>query len=136
LREIKTDSETEEIMDADLEGSYTNISRDMERTTAQDTVVKQQLEYLERNKSISYTEWLERQEQENINAVNELLRTHQGRQAWAKEYHQDPEDLEQQGNVMFTMPSSVFSNDLSDEEKVMSAAAKLQRQFKNITNVR
>lgn len=136
LREIKTDSETEEIMDADLEGSYTNISRDMERTTAQDTVVKQQLEYLERNKSISYTEWLERQEQENINAVNELLRTHQGRQAWAKEYHQDPEDLEQQGNVMFTMPSSVFSNDLSDEEKVMSAAARLQRQFKNITNVR
>lgn len=136
LREIKTDSETEEIMDADLEGSYTNISRDMERTTAQDTVVKQQLEYLERNKSISYTEWLERQEQENINAVNELLRTHQGRQAWAKEYHQDPEDLEQQGNVMFTMPSSVFSNDLSDEEKVMSAAARLQRQFKNITNIR
>ena len=65
-----------------------------------------------------------------------MLRTKQGREAYTKAYHQDPEDLEQQGNVMFTMPSSVFSNDLSDEEKVMSAAARLQRQFKNITNVR
>lgn len=136
LREIKTDSETEEIMDTDLEGSYTNIARDMERTTAQDSVVKQQLDYLEKNKSISYTEWLEKQEQENINAVNELLRTHQGREAWAKEYHQDPEDLKQQGSVMFTLPASVFTNDLTDEERVISAAARLQKQFQNMTNLR
>ena len=136
LREIKTDSETEEIMDTDLEGSYTNIARDMERTTAQDSVVKQQLDYLEKNKSISYTEWLENQERENINAVNELLRTHQGREAWAKEYHQDPEDLKQQGSVMFTLPASVFTNDLTDEERVISAAARLQKQFQNMTNLR
>lgn len=136
LREIKTDSETEEIMDADLEGSYTNIARDMERTTAQDSVVKQQLDYLEKNKSISYTEWLEKQEQENLNAVNELLRTHQGREAWAKEYHQDPEDLKQQGSVMFTIPSSVFTNDLTDEERVINTTARLHKQFQNMTNLR
>ena len=100
IREIKTDSETEEIMDIDLEGTYTNISRDMERTTSQDTVVKQQLEYLNKNKSISYNEWLEQQEAENRNAVNELLRNPLGREAWAKTYHQDQEDLKQQGSVM------------------------------------
>ena len=136
IREIKTDSETEEVIDMDLSDSFTNISKDMQRTTENNDEVQKQLAYMNTDKSISYQQWLMKQSKENLNAVNELLRTPQGRQAWIKEYHQDPEDIEQQGTAMFTIPSSVFTVDLDEEEQPLTQGQRLQRQFNSLGNLR
>ena len=83
VREIKTDSETEELIDMDV-GGFTNISNDMERTVSQNEVVKQQLDYLNQNKSISYNEWLEQEQLKDRRALEMMLRTKQGREAYTK----------------------------------------------------
>ena len=133
VREIKTDSETEELIDMDI-GGFTNISSDMERTTSQNDVVKQQLDYINSNRSISYNEWLEQEQLKDRRALEMMLRTKQGREAYTKAYHQDPEDLEQ-GVTMFTMPAEVF-NVYDDEKRTMTTAKRLQQQFDRIINIR
>ena len=133
VREIKTDSETEELIDMDV-GGFTNISNDMERTVSQNEVVKQQLDYLNQNKSISYNEWLEQEQLKDRRALEMMLRTKQGREAYTKAYHQDPEDLEQ-GVTLFEMPADVFNMDV-DERRTMTNAQRLQRQFERMTNLR
>lgn len=135
LREIKTDSETEESYNMDQDQGYQNISRDMESSYYnEDDPVQKQLKYLMQSDSMSYEDWLQKQQDENLMAMQEILRTQAGREAYSRKYNADPEELGF-NNSMYSMPSSVF-NIYGDENAEMTQQQKLQEKFKNIQSVR
>lgn len=134
IREIKTDSETEEIYDIEEHGTYTNISKDMEMSISQDNDVRKQLEYINSKKSISYEQWLQEQQNENLSAMGKILQSEVGRQAYINKYHQDPEDVHANSSLT-TLPNEVFTV-YTDRDGNLTDREKLQNQFRNMTNLR
>ena len=140
VREIKTDNTTDETLDIDVHQGQKNIGRDIEEVTREDyndsgSEIKKQLLYLSQARSIGYDEWLQQQQNENMKAIQDLLRTPQGREAYLKAYHQDPDDVKMVGGVV-ELPSSVFNLGIYDEERELTTAERLQKQFQGIQNYR
>lgn len=81
--------------------------------------------------SKSYQQWQQEQQNLDLQAEALLLRTHAGRQAYAKAYHEDINDLEKMNSTVFYMPASVYTN-TSDEVQI----SELQQRFNNIIDIR
>ena len=87
--------------------------------------------FFDSSKSMSYRQWQEQQQRENLLADEELKRNPRTREAWAKHNHVDPKELGD--NTIYTIPNKVFDSFYLGEEEPKS---ELQKQFDKITYLR
>lgn len=125
IRQITTDNEEE--IEGKLEEHHSDIVEAINLSNDEDTV-KEQLEYLASNITISFQEWKEQQRKEDADALRKILQTPMGREAYAKMNHESVEDLEG-FSMMTTLPNSLFYDQEVKENK-------LQKQFDTIKNIR
>lgn len=106
---IKTDQDLEEAV-VQIEDRYSGLAQDIETITRDDNVgdmINEQLEFLNSNKSISYEEWLRSQTQHDENELNKAMQNKLFRNAYAKKYNINPNDLEM---TVSSIPNSVFTD--------------------------
>ena len=125
IRQIRTDNEEE--VEGRLEEHHTDMV-DSINLSNDDSIVKEQLDYITSNSSMSFKEWQEMQQKEDLDALRKVLQTPGGREAYAKMNHEEIDDLDG-FTTMTTLPNSLFY----DEEKKVN---KLQQQFDSIKNLR
>lgn len=119
-RMIHTDADEDvEVDPLGEDYSYTDIVSEMEVDTEQ---VKQQMQYIKSDKSMLYEQFLESERAKDKEALDNLLRTKLGRQAYAEKYHIDESDLNT--SALFKIPDEEF-NLYSEPAK----KSEMQRQF-------
>ena len=70
-----------------------------------------------------------------MKAIQDLLKTPHGREAYLKAYHQDPDDVKMVSGVT-ELPSSIFNLGIYEDEQQETPTQRLQREFQGITNYR
>jgi len=138
IRELKTDNAIDETMDIETYNGQKNIAGDLEDLTSEyshdsESEVQKQLKYLSQARSISYEQWLEQQQAENNLAIQTLLKTKHGRDAYIKAYHQDPDDVKMYSGTI-TLPDSVF--DMDYEDRRPTKADVMKKTFQNMMDIR
>ena len=91
--------------------------------TESEGTVESQLNYLNSNKAIMYDEFLESEKAKDQKALNDILRTKVGREAYAEKYHIDVNDLDV--GAMYQIPDAVFNDMYGGTQQI----SELQRQF-------
>lgn len=125
IRQIYTDKN---VGDIQLEEDYTDISGEDVLSLTEE--VQEQIEMMNtKANSMSYREWEEQENAKDLKAMEKILSTKVGRDAYVKQFNADPDDLMQE-SMLFTIPNEVF---MEDTDKKIS---NLQKQFDNITNLR
>ena len=122
-RMIRTDSEEDVEVDtlgenAELEDIVGAIETEV------DGNVESQLNYLNSTKVILYNEFLENEKAKDQQALQEILKTKVGREAYAEKYHIDVNDIDH--SSLYEIPNSVF-NDIYGMS--MPAKSALQQEF-------
>ena len=107
---IHTDDDDDDRIDID--NNYTDISESINENS---DMVQEQLEILNSNKAIMYDEWRAQEKAKDQEALNRLLHTKVGQQAWIEKYHIDPDDLPTIGQA-FSIPQDVFDDYYDDFE--------------------
>lgn len=104
---LKTDEEAEETI-VRLEEKYSDLGEELiimdEDNPAQ---VKQQMDYLNSYKSISYEEWATQEYNNEQKATQQLLNSKLGRMAYTQKYHCDMNEIQ---NEMTQLPDEIFTN--------------------------
>ena len=104
-RMIHTDSEEDVEVDPLGENyGYEDIIPEIE--TDIEGEVQAQLNYLNSNKVVLYNEFLEQERLKDERALQEILKTKLGREAYAQQYHMDVKDLNV--SALYEIPSSYF----------------------------
>ena len=130
IRQIYTDAEEE--VEGDIEDNRYEIIEglDMEMGDDESNYVKEQLDYIASDKSISFQDWKNRQREEDNEALKQLLKDKVARKAYAEQFHIDETDLDFADNGLTSLPTSVF---IVDAEKKIDP---IQQAFENITDIR
>ena len=105
---IHTDEDDEDRIDID--NNYTDIS---EAINEESDMVQEQLDVLSSNKAVLYDEWRAQEKAKDQEAVNRLLQTKIGQQAYIEKYHIDPDDLPILGQA-YSIPQDVFDDYYDD----------------------
>lgn len=105
---IHTDEDDEDRIDID--NNYTDIS---EAINEESDMVQEQLDVLSSNKAVLYDEWRAQEKAKDQEAVNRLLQTKVGQQAYIEKYHIDPDDLLILGQA-YSIPQDVFDDYYDD----------------------
>lgn len=105
---IHTDEDDEDRIDID--NNYTDIS---EAINEESDMVQEQLDALSSNKAVLYDEWRAQEKAKDQEAVNRLLQTKIGQQAYIEKYHIDPDDLPILGQS-YSIPQDVFDDYYDD----------------------
>lgn len=105
---IHTDEDDEDRIDID--NNYTDIS---EAINEESDMVQEQLDVLSSNKAVLYDEWRAQEKAKDQEAVNRLLHTKIGQQAYIEKYHIDPDDLPILGQA-YSIPQDVFDDYYDD----------------------
>lgn len=105
---IHTDEDDEDRIDID--NNYTDIS---EAINEESDMVQEQLDVLSSNKAVLYDEWRAQEKAKDQEAVNRLLQTKVGQQAYIEKYHIDPDDLPILGQA-YSIPQDVFDDYYDD----------------------
>lgn len=92
--------------------------------TESEGVVESQLNYLNSTRVILYDQFLESEKAKDQQALNNILRTKVGREAYAEKYHIDVNDLDV--GSMYQIPDSAFNDIYGTGTQEVSP---LQRQF-------
>ena len=124
---LTTDSAEEEVLG--LDEAYDDIVYGIEQD--EDSAVKQQIDYLNSAKAVSYNQWQQSQFISDQEALKDLLKDKRAREAYAKKYNTDPDALIDDYS-MTELPPSVFMF-MNDGSKTVSD---LQREFDSITDLR
>ena len=124
---LTTDSAEEEVLG--LDEAYDVIVYGIEQD--EDSAVKQQIDYLNSAKAVSYNQWQQSQFISDQEALKDLLKDKRAREAYAKKYNTDPDALIDDYS-MTELPPSVFMF-MNDGSKTVSD---LQREFDSITDLR
>ena len=100
---LKTDADLEEAV-TDLEEKYSSWQEELDlmKQNCEDdpAQVQEQLDYLNSNKAIMYEDWLKAQKAEDEARFNEYMsRSKKVKKAYIENYHVDPEELENGGQV-------------------------------------
>lgn len=126
---IYTDATDEEYFG--LEETYRNIVEDIE--IEDDEELKDQLNFLSSDKSISFKEWQDQEFLKDKEVLNNLLRNKVTRKAYARQNHMDEESLNNE-HAFTTLPNSAFYvMDLNEDQDNRSD---LQKEFDNIIDLR
>lgn len=104
-KSLRTDQDLEEAYE-DLETKYNNIIPDLNDNPLTEEL-DQTIDQLMKSKGKLYNEWEAEQEADNKRALERLLSTKVGRDAYCKKYHIDPKTLE---NGRYEIPDEVFNN--------------------------
>lgn len=99
---IKTDAALEEAVYS-LEEKYTGLLDEI--TIIEDETVSTQLQEMDKSKGKLYNEWVKEQLADDERALQAILATKVGRQAYAQKYNAPLSDLEQ---GMFNIPPNIF----------------------------
>lgn len=104
---LKTDEEAEETI-VRLEEKYSDLTEDIEIMDEDNpSQVKQQLDYLNSYKSMSYEQWATQEFNNEQKATQQLLNSKLGRIAYSQKYHCNVNDME---NGMTQIPDEIFTN--------------------------
>ena len=109
--EIHTDDDDDDRIDID--NDWTDISDSIGENSE---MVQEQLDILQGNKTLLYNDWLAEEKAKDEAALNSLLHTKQGQDAYMRAYHIDQDDLPILGQNM-TIPQDVFDNFYDDFER-------------------
>lgn len=101
---IKTDQDLEEAV-VQIEDKYENITTDLELTETQSDIINEQLEYLQSNNTLSYEQWMQQEYARDDEALQRLLQTRIGQQAYIKKYNADPDDIKSQ---LYEIPAEMY----------------------------
>jgi len=112
---IKTDEDAEEAI-IKLEDKYDDVMPELEMNEGTSDEIKQQLEYLNSSKSVAYETWMQQEEAKDRQAMNDILMSKVGRQAYIDKFHVDPQTLND--NSMYTIPNDIYTNFNEDEQDV------------------
>lgn len=104
-KSLRTDQDLEEAYE-DLETKYNNIIPDLNDNPLTEEL-DQTIDQLMKSKGKLYNEWEAEQEADNKRALERLLSTKVGRDAYCEKYHIDPKTLE---NGRYEIPDDVFNN--------------------------
>lgn len=110
-----------------LEESLTNISSEMNMDD--DTIQIETNQFFKSSKSVSFDEWLDKQDEDNRRADEMLKNDPRSRQAWFVHNHLVDDGV---GVGMYTIPNEVFNSYYEDAPK----KSKMQKEFENITDIR
>ncbi|MBP5595727.1 MAG: hypothetical protein J6Y02_10120 [Pseudobutyrivibrio sp.] len=108
-RTLKSDENLDEEVFG-LEEKYTDILEEIDLLDNPD--VKEQLDILNNARGQLFNEFVQQQMQEDQAAMDAILATKLGRQAYAKKFHTPLENLE---TAMFTIPDVVFTSFYDDD---------------------
>ena len=108
-KNLTTDEQLEEPVFA-LEEKYSDIIEEIE--TLDNSMVKEQIDALNKAKGKLYHEFVREQIAKDDEALQEILMTKIGREAYANQFHVPLEDM---NNKMYTIPNSVFTGFYEDE---------------------
>lgn len=106
---IKTDAALEEAVFS-LEEKYTGIIDEI--TIEDNDEVTRQLAEMDKAKGKMHYEWVKEQLADDERALQAILATKQGRQAYCEKYNVPPEDIE---SAMYSIPNNVFSGFYEDQ---------------------
>jgi hypothetical protein len=124
-RMIHTDAEEDVEVDTLGEAdSYEDIVSGIE--TDIEGSVQSQLNYLNSAKSISMEEFLNAERAKDDKAMQDILRTEVGRQAYAEKFHVDINDL--RTNALYKIPDNVFVVDVNMTQEL----SPLQREYNSM----
>lgn len=104
-KSLRTDQDLEEAYE-DLETKYNNIIPDLNDNPLTEEL-NETVNQLMKNKGKLYSEWEADQEADNKKALERLLATKVGKQAYCEKFHIDPKSLE---NGRFEIPDDIFKN--------------------------
>lgn len=126
---LYTDATDEEYFG--LEETYRDIVEDIEMEDDED--LKEQLNFLSSDKSISFKEWQDQEFLKDQEVLNNLLRNKVARKAYARQNHMDEESLNNE-HAFTTLPNSAFYvMDLNEDQDNRSD---LQKEFDSIIDLR
>lgn len=128
---IRTDDDMDDRIDID--NDWVDIA---ESINDDNELVEEQMDYINKNVTMMYDEWKEQERIKDQQALNQLLRTKQGQEAYISKYHVDPDDLPIIGMDM-TIPQEVF-NDFYDEfdiDPITKKSMEEQERIKNLYNM-
>ena len=134
LHPIKTDAEIdEEVLSIGNDAEI--ISDKIEVLDRPEAQVDQQMQILDSAPGkMSYEEWRNKELEREREAVEKILMTKDGRDAYAKAYHIDENDINSE--VMFKIPDSVFMQDVYDTPNPTNGARNLYERFMKVMSVR
>ena len=122
-RMIHTDAEEDvEVDPLGEDYSYTDLSSSMEANTEQ---IQQQMNYLKSDRTILYEQFLENERNKDKEALDNLLRTQLGRQAYSEYFHIDENDLNT--SALFKIPDEEFNLYAEPARK-----SEMQKQFESM----
>ena len=104
----KTTIKTDENLDEEVYGfdeKYGSIIEEIE--LLENTEINETIKQLETAKGILYSQWLDAEIEKDKQAMDNILSTKLGRQAYAQKFNMNPNELE---HAMYTVPQSVFTN--------------------------
>lgn len=126
---LYTDATDEEYFG--LEETYRDIVEDIEMEDDED--LKEQLNFLSSDKSISFKEWQDQEFLKDQEVLNNLLRNKVARKAYARQNHMDEESLNND-HAFTTLPNTAFyMMDLNGDQDTRSD---LQKEFDSIIDLR
>lgn len=103
---IKTDQDTEEAY-ISLEDKYSNIVNELSVSDNNSYQLEDQLKYIATDKTMSYEQWLNREYEKDNQAMQKILMTEIGRQAYSKKYNVAVGELE---TSSFDLPDEIFED--------------------------
>lgn len=132
---IKTDAELdEEIYDVNTDAE---VIADKIEVVDNEAEVDQQLKILDSAPGkMDYEEWRKSEFAAEEEAVKKILSTKQGKEAYIRHYHLDPESVED--DTMVTLPSSLFTDFYSDGNEMEQGVGKgnLYQSFMKVMSYR
>lgn len=107
---IYSDDDSDNALEYGIDEKYEDISESFRND---DSIVKEQMDILNSDRTMLYEQWKEQERAKDRAALNALLRTKVGREAYMNEFHMDPDDLPTMG-ALTTIPDDVFNDYYSD----------------------
>lgn len=107
---LKTDQDLEEAV-LTIDEKYADIIEEIEMV--EDETVSEQMEQIDSVKAIQYEEWMQQEFAKDQAAMQKILATKVGREAYIRQFNADPETLTE--SKLFSIPASVFSDFYADD---------------------
>lgn len=129
---IRTDDDMDDRIDID--NDWTDIT---EAINDDNEIVQEQMEFINHNVSMSYNDWKEQERIKDQQAINHLLHTKQGQEAYIAKYHIDPDDLPIIGANM-DIPQELFDDfydDLDGVDPLTKKRMEEEQRIKNLYNM-
>ena len=135
---IKTDAELdEEVFDFNKDAELIFEKIDVTDKPEDLSQVDQQMEILNNAPGkYSYEEWRKMEMEKEAQALQKIIRTKEGKQAYARKYNIDVDSIN--NDVMFRMPDDVFTSGYYDEDENIDSvgAGNLYNRFSKFVGVR